>query len=325
MAAEADTKNQCMSDGSLQPGEILPRSVPPYLVVAPTKSFLASKLADDIAEFSERAIRVRGTFSIALSGGSLPAMLSGLANNTNIEWDKWVVFFADERFVPLDSPDSNFQACKTALFSKVHIPPSQICAINPDLSLENCALDYERRLMALVGDDFGCPRIDVVLLGMGPDGHTASLFPGHELLKHKVTRNGSGWVAPIADSPKPPPQRITLTLPTLNAARTVGFVATGTSKACKLREILTVQQGELAIKGEPKDREDTPAAMVRPRQLMWYVDEQAVSEVDSSAIALQYGLTNPPPYSASTPTRNKPHRGYSRDSTTSDRDRLNSR
>ncbi len=144
----------------------------------------------------DRAIRVRGTFSIALSGGSLPAMLSGLANNTNIEWDKWVVFFADERFVPLDSPDSNFQvihkqrwccegihdpmhsfsdyykthpqACKTALFSKVHIPPSQICAINPDLSLENCALDYERRLMALVGDDFGCPRIDVVLLGMGP-------------------------------------------------------------------------------------------------------------------------------------------------------------
>ncbi len=126
----------------------------------------------------------------------MPAMLSGLAHNSNIEWDKWVVFFADERFVPLDSPDSNFQvihkqrwcfegihdsmcsfsnyckthpqACKTALFSKVPIPPSQICAIRPDMSLEDCALDYERRLMAIVGDDSGYPRVDVVLLGMGP-------------------------------------------------------------------------------------------------------------------------------------------------------------
>eukprot|EP00662_Eupelagonemidae_sp_cell21_P018637 gene18637-13591_t len=142
-------------------------------------------------------------------------------------WSKWHVVFADERFVPLDHKDSNYRACDDALFSAVTIPDSQVYKIDPDASnVAECAAAYETSVRTACGAPFLCgptetPTIDMLLLGMGPDGHTLSLFPQHPLLDEHTA-----VVAPITDSPKPPPQRVTLTLPVCKKAREIVFVCT---------------------------------------------------------------------------------------------------
>jgi 6-phosphogluconolactonase len=196
-----------------------------------------------------------------------------------MEWDKWFVFFADERAVPLDDKDSNFKACDEHFFSKVKIPEDQIFKIkeqwrDSSLTTKDLAVDYQKRMAKTFGMSF-TPSFDLILLGMGPDGHTASLFPQHKLLR------SNGIVEPIEDSPKPPSKRITLTLATINAARQVAFVATGGSKSSILRDILSndpdVQCGDdIACK-------NLPSARVKPRrdaELHWFVDHEATSSMD---------------------------------------------
>lgn len=240
----------------------------------------ADELGDDLAAYvatlSESTITKRGAFSVVLSGGSLISLLGKLTDEPyvgKLDWSKWHVFWADERVVPLDHADSNYKLAYDGLLSKVSIPSSQVYAINDKLSPQGAAEDYEFNLRQLVktkilplAETGEYPCFDLILLGMGPDGHIASLFPGHPLVSKKEV-----WIASIEDSPKPPPERITFTLPVINSAANVAFVATGSSKADKLK---------LAF-GENLPFGELPAQLVAPYKgdLVWFVDKDAVSKL----------------------------------------------
>jgi 6-phosphogluconolactonase len=177
------------------------------------------------------------------------------------------VYFADERVVPLEHEDSNYKLAMDTLFSKVPIPSVNIHSIDPTLldDLEELSDTYEKELIKEFAqkDSARFPVFDLILLGTGPDGHTASLFPDHELLSE-----ADRWVAYIEDSPKPPPKRITLTYPVINHAARVAFVATGEGKKTILQQIIDEPERGL------------PSARVRPNspgQLYWFVDDAASS------------------------------------------------
>ena len=179
------------------------------------------------------------------------------------------VYYADERVVPLDHPDSNHKLCSDELFSKVPIPLENIHPIDPSLldDIEELADTYEQELIREFAqkDAARFPVFDLILLGMGPDGHTVSLFPGHELLSEE-----DRWVAYIEDSPKPPPKRITFTFPVINHATRVAFVVTSSGKADTLETVLDHPEAGL------------PSSRVRPRKpghLYWFVDDAASEKV----------------------------------------------
>lgn len=183
------------------------------------------------------------------------------------------VFYADERVVPLDHPDSNHGLCMAELFRHVPIPAEHIHTLDPALldDLEELADAYEKELIREFASKVTArfPVFDLILLGIGPDGHTCSLFPGHGLLAEE-----DGWVASLEDSPKPPPKRITLTFPVLNHATRVAFVATGEGKVDVLSTILD------------KPEEGLPASRVKPAypgQLYWFVDNSASAKVQYPA------------------------------------------
>lgn len=207
----------------------------------------------------------RARFALGLSGGSLVSMLArdlpaAAAPAGPDSLARWTLGFCDERLVPFDHAESTYGLYRTHLLSRLPVPDSQVITIDPQLPVEAAAEDYARKLrQAFQGD--AVPVFDLLLLGVGPDGHTCSLFPDHPLLQER-----DRIVAPISDSPKPPPQRVTLTLPVLNAARTVVFVATGEGKASVLKRIL-----------EDKDGAPLPAALVQPHTgtLCWFLDEAA--------------------------------------------------
>jgi len=242
----------------------------PILVSFPSSAELSKHLATYIIKAQKESVEKKGRFTVALSGGSLPKQLKELKGNPAVKWDKWQVFYADERVVPLDHPDSNHNLCMTELFQHVPIPPENIHSIDPTLldDLDELADAYEKELIREFAqkDSARFPVFDLILLGLGPDGHTCSLFPGHELLT-EVDR----WVAPLDDSPKPPPKRITLTFPVLNHASRVVFVATGENKVDILPLILD----------EPEEYK-LPASLVRPAQpgvVYWFVDNAASAKV----------------------------------------------
>ncbi|KIK04290.1 hypothetical protein K443DRAFT_121060 [Laccaria amethystina LaAM-08-1] len=241
----------------------------PILVSFPDTGSLVVSLSDFLVKAQKDSIDKKGRFTVALSGGSLPKMLKGLIGNPAVKWNKWQVFYVDERVVPLDHPDSNHRACVEHLFSKVSIPEENIHPIDPSLldDLEELSDAYEKELIREFAqkDSARFPVFDVILLGMGPDGHTASLFPGHELLLEE-----DRWVAYVGDSPKPPPKRITFTYPVINHAARIVFVAAGKEKATTLRSVLDVPD------------EGLPSARVKPvfpGQLYWFVDDAAAANV----------------------------------------------
>ncbi|WOO81291.1 putative 6-phosphogluconolactonase [Vanrija pseudolonga] len=267
----------------------MPNTTPaPVLYSFDAVPTLQKSLADFIVKAQAEAVAARGQFTIALSGGSLPNNLKPLADIPGIHWDKWQVFFADERIVPLDHPESNYAACAKAFLDHVPIKREQIHTLNSSLFSENTrtqptaenwdlgevqqeaqavATDYEKQLVATFASTTTAryPTFDLILLGMGPDGHTCSLFPGHPLLAEQ-----SAWIAPIVDSPKPPPRRITFTYPVLNHASRVAFVATGEGKQEMLAKIL--DEPELGL----------PCSRVRPAApgaVYWFVDDAAAGRL----------------------------------------------
>ena len=159
----------------------------------------------------------------------LPALLK---LKGRLDFSKWHVYWADERNVPYSSSDSSIGETQRAFFSLVDIPPENIHGILENVSVEQAATAYEGELLRLKNQGVlqvnseGFPVFDMILLGIGPDGHIASLFPNHPGLAV-----ADKWVHPISDSPKPPPDRITLTLPVINAASCVSFVVSGAGKA----------------------------------------------------------------------------------------------
>jgi 6-phosphogluconolactonase len=229
-----------------------------------TGAQLGQAAAEQVARFSAQAIAQRGRFTVAISGGSLPKLLfSPLASEplrSQINWSAWHVFWADERCVPLTNPASNTYLAHKYLFDHVDIPSAQIVPPNTSLHPAAAATDYQHKLAQFIDLPPGQPpRFDVVLLGLGEDGHTASLFPGHALLHENAL-----WVAPIFDSPKPPPQRITLTLPVINQARQIIFVTAGTGKA---QALAAIRSGNSRL----------PAGLVHPAhgKPHWFVDVAA--------------------------------------------------
>lgn len=241
------------------------------ITVACSKEELARILARSVVECFRQWNVENGEygdkfFSLALSGGSLPRALAELSKpeyNNEIEWSKCRIFFADERCVPLTHPESNFRACWDAFLRFIRVPEANVIAIDPTKEPHECAELYAAKLEELPMRD-GLPVFDLILLGMGPDGHTASLFPEHALLLEEKRS-----VAAIVDSPKPPPCRVTLTLPVLNNSSCVIFVTGGTEKAAVLGKILTEKNTEF------------PAGRVRPRHgsVLWLLDSDAASRL----------------------------------------------
>lgn len=218
------------------------------------------------------AVAERGRFTIALSGGSTPKNLFNLlATNarTVLPWDRMFFFFGDERHVPPTDPESNYHMADESLLSKVPVPPGNVFRIpaeNPDAAAAAAA--YEKTLekfFALQPGQF--PVFDLILLGMGPDGHTASLFPGTAGLQEKSRLVIANWVEKFKTS------RITLTLPVLNAARCVTFLVSGTDKAPALHAVLD----------SDAPGEQYPSKLVRPTdgKLIWLVDRAAASELST--------------------------------------------
>ena len=231
---------------------------------------LSRAAAEYICEIAERAIKVRGIFTFVLSGGTTPRLLyEDLTKEpyaSRVDWQHTHLFWGDERCVPPDNPDSNFSLAYETLISKVDVPPANIHRIPARAgSPQAAAEEYEKTLreffQAAAESDsiISFPSFDLVLLGMGLDGHTASLFPGDAALGEKTS-----WVVAVeGTSASPPVPRITLTFPVINEAKCVLFLASGSSKLQVLQEILNNPHTVTY-----------PAAQVQPSgKLLWFIDE----------------------------------------------------
>ncbi|MGC2185236.1 MAG: 6-phosphogluconolactonase [Terriglobales bacterium] len=233
-----------------------------------TSSELFEAAAAEFAAQASQAVRTKGRFAVALSGGSTPKTLySILATKPDIPWGKICFFWGDERHVPPDHSESNYRMANEALLSKVPVRPENIFRIHAEeKDATAAALQYEQALKDFFHLSPGqFPRFDLVLLGVGPDGHTASLFPGTLALDEKKRLVVANWV------PKFKTDRITFTLPVLNAAACVMFLLTGADKASTLHEILENSSADL------------PSQKVRPvkGKLIWLVDSPAASALSS--------------------------------------------
>lgn len=246
----------------------------PTLYSFTDKPSLQNALNAYILQIQNAAIQRHSKFRLAISGGSLPANLANnaLLHHPQMQWGKWEIFFADERAVPLDHEDSNYGLLKSELLDKIpkDQPQPTVIPINVDLleDTQELADNYEQALVKSFAakDSVKIPIFDLVLLGCGPDGHTCSLFPAHELLREDVA-----WVAPIEDSPKPPKRRITLTLPVVVHALNIGFVATGEGKKDVLKKIFDSEDGD-----------GLPCALVNHAggdKVSWFCDSAATEGV----------------------------------------------
>lgn len=227
---------------------------------------VARAAADIFVNLAPQPHESRRPFRVALAGGTtlntLYARLASVECRNRVAWDQVVFFFGDERAVPPDHPDSNYRAAHDALFRPLDISDKNVYRMKAEASnLEAAASDYERELQSVFEGE-RVPHFDLIFLGMGPDGHTASLFPCSPALA-ECRR----LVVPVTDAPKPPPRRLTLTIPVFNAARLVLFMARGADKTRALREVLTGTASP----------DQYPAKYVRPgpERLAWLVDEAA--------------------------------------------------
>ena len=231
---------------------------------------VAQGAADWIAHLAHEAIHERGRFSLALAGGSTPRRIYEILAGDDgpgrwVDWPKVHAFFGDERTVPPDHADSNFRMAHEALLSRVALPPENVHRmIGEGDAVANARL-YEDELRSFFGDDADWPAFDLVMLGMGDDGHTASLFPGTTALDERRAWVASNWVEKFNTF------RITLTAPAINHAAHVLFTVTGAGKAARLKEV---------IEGE-RDASRLPSQLIEPRggAIDWFVDEAAAGQL----------------------------------------------
>src|SRR5262245_49607270 len=224
-------------------------------------------LARHVAEWiTSAAIAAKETFRVSLSGGSTPKTLYQLLASDEFRnrfpWQLVSWYFGDERFVPYDSPDSNYRMVDEAMFAKAPVPPENIHPIPVDGSPEEAAQQYEGTLQRAYGAtilDPARPLFDVTLLGLGPDGHTASLLPGEPVLEERTR-----WVAAVSHGR--PEVRITMTYPVIESSRRVAFLVTGSEQESIFR----------AIRG---GKSEGRAARTRPvGELFWFADRAAAGE-----------------------------------------------
>lgn len=235
------------------------------IIIAPDAKALARTAAELFTALARTSIEERGQFVVALSGGSTPRQLYiRLADpefSTQIPWRAVHLFWGDERCVPPDHPESNYRMVKESL--RVSIPSANIHRIAGELSPYEAAALYEQELRTFFGNT---PLFDLVLLGLGEDGHTASLFPASPAL-HEQFR----WVVAVSHNVPPPPlvPRVTLTLPVINRAREVLFLVSGVAKAERVAQIL----------GHTSSSTELPAGAVNPSDgnLTWLLDAPAAA------------------------------------------------
>ena len=244
-------------------------STEPEIVVQPSLEALSREAAARFQRLAADSIAAAGRFSVALSGGSTPRALYRLLGQPPlreaIDWPRVHLFWGDERFVPADHPDSNYRLAREAFISRVPIPAANVHPVpTAGGDPQAAAAQYEETLRRFFAPSEGeAPRFDLVLLGLGADGHTASLFPGSPALDEDRRPVVAAYV------PKLGAWRLTLTPPALRGARHVVFLVSGSNKASVLREVL---EG-------PYDPHRLPAQLVRPDkgELTWLLDEAAAS------------------------------------------------
>lgn len=257
----------------------------PAIEIYPDPTALASAAAQHFVRAANAAVAERGIFTVALAGGSTPAglyrLLAEPAWAAQVDWGRTLVCFGDERCVPPNHPWSNYRSARETLLDAVPLPPANILRMPGELAPAAAAAAYGaalRRAFGLRGT--GRPVFDLILLGMGDDGHTASLFPGmpalHERRRIVVASAVPAYVQPAV-------ARVTLTFPVLNAARHVLFLVAGASKTDKARAILgdasleSVCEGRLRYGSRDLGRQAFPAGQVQPThgRLTWLLDRAA--------------------------------------------------
>jgi len=242
------------------------------LRILPDPEALAKAAAEQIIAIAAHAVAEHDLFSIALSGGATPRRTYELlAELGGIEWSRTQVFWSDERAVPPDSPESNYRMAREALLDRVGVPPDNVHRMPGEVvSLVAAADAYAAEIRAALGvNRTRTPRLDLVLLGLGPDGHTASLFPHTEVL-HERHRLVAAVYVPERDL-----YRLTMTTKLINAAANVMFLVAGAEKAAALAATL---EG-------PLDPDTYPAQLIHPEDgtLYWFVDEAAASLLTTRA------------------------------------------
>ena len=235
--------------------------------VLPDPDALADAAARLVAEYAQAAIAARGRYSLALSGGSTPRALhlrlAALPLRDQVEWQRVHIFFGDERCVAPDDAQSNYHMAYETLLSQVGVPKANVHRMRGELDPGEAARLYEVELQAYFGTE--SPSFDLILLGMGDNGHTASLFPGLSAVHEQTRWVVAEYVAEVSM------WRITLTPVVLNAARSDVFLVSGTAKAEMLKRVL---EG-------PYVPVELPAQVVRPTtgELLWLVDQAAAAEL----------------------------------------------
>ena len=233
-----------------------------------TPADLFRAAADEFTRLGREAIAASNCFTVALSGGSTPKSLYSLlaANYAGFDWSRTFLFFGDERHVPPSDADSNYRMVNESLLSKISIPAANVFRVkteNPDAAA--AAANYEaqmQKFFALSAGQF--PRFDLILLGLGPDGHTASLFPGSDGLKEHSKLVIANWVEKFKT------HRISFTFPVLNNGREVMFLASGPDKADMVQQVL-----------EGNNTPPYPSQLVLPAdgKLLWMLDEAAAKQL----------------------------------------------
>jgi 6-phosphogluconolactonase len=235
----------------------------PRLEIFPDAAALAARAAQWVADL---ACHSSGRFSICLSGGSTPKrlyqLLAAAPYRDIMPWPRIHWFWGDDRFVPWDSPDSNYGMTRDALLAHVPVPPENIHGIEHKGSMADAARSYEATLKSYAGSDRldpAQPVFDIMLMGLGPDGHTASLFPGKPALEAR-----DRWVVEVPEPGlNPMVPRVTLTYPALESCRSALFLVAGADKIA-------------ALAGALAGRHDLPSARFAPvGELIWFADQAA--------------------------------------------------
>ena len=229
---------------------------------------LSQNAARIFAQQAQQAIQERGRFLVALNGGSTPTRLFQLLASDyreKVDWTKTHVFWGDERIVPTDSPENSYAQARDLFLRHVSIPEVNVHRVNTELDPAEAAKDYAHTLSQFAQPPLGLMRFDLVYLGMGEDGHTASLFPGSPV-------DATETVIPVtADYQGRPAQRVTLTPLVINHAHMLAFMATGEKKATTLAQVLSGRYNP----------ELYPAQRIDPKEgrIIWLVDEDAASKL----------------------------------------------